>query len=209
MEKKTIVFQGDSITDCGRSREANLPQGAGLGAGYPTLIAARLLCDKPEVDWNFINTGISGNRVVDLYARWKIDTLNRQPDILSILIGVNDTWHEFHSHNGVEVPRYARIYRELLEWTKAELPNVQLVIMEPYVHPFGAVTPEWLPEMAERAKVARQLATDFNAIFIPCQTLLDEALKRAPQEHWTRDGVHPAIAGHQLFADAWLKAVNP
>jgi len=209
MQKTTILFQGDSITDCGRDRAPNLAPGAGLGAGYPTFIASRLLCDKPEVDWSFINTGISGNRVVDLYARWKIDTLHRNPDILSILIGVNDTWHEFANRNGVEVVRYARIYRELLEWTKAELPAIKLVLMEPFVHPFGAVGQDWLAEIAARAQIVKNLAKEFNAVFIPCQAILDNALKLAPQEHWTRDGVHPSIAGHQLLADEWLKAVRP
>lgn len=210
MKKCTILFQGDSITDCGRSREPfdTLPPGSGLGSGYPTLIASRLLCDRPEVKWNFLNTAISGNRVVDLYARWKIDTLNLKPDVLSIMIGVNDTWHEMSRQNGVEVPRYARIYHELLEWTKTTLPKIKLVLLEPYVLPFGAVGEQWPAEIDERRKVVKDLAKEFKAVFIPTQTLLNEACKRAPQEHWLKDGVHPAMAGHQLIADAWLAAVK-
>ena len=204
---KTILFQGDSITDAGRNKtDEILPPGAGLGAGYPMLVAARLLCDYPG-EYTIINKAISGNRVVDLYARWKIDALHIRPDILSIMIGVNDTWHEFARQNGVEVPRYERIYHELLEWTKAELPNVKLVLMEPYVHPFGAVGDGWKEEIDQRRAIVRKLADEFDAIFIPSQTLLDDALARAPQEHWTKDGVHPLLAGHQLFADAWIKAV--
>ena len=208
MTKYTILFQGDSITDCGRSREENLPIGVGLGVGYPNLIAARLLASRTDIEWNIINRAISGNRVVDLYARWKLDALNLNPDLISIMIGVNDTWHEKARQNGVEVPRYARIYRELLQWTRDTLPNVKLVLMEPYVHVFGAVDQTWVDEINQRRDVVKQLADDFNAIFIPSQTILDKALERAPQEHWTKDGVHPTLAGHQLFADEWLKAVT-
>ena len=208
--KKTILFQGDSITDCGRSRETeNLAPGAGLGVGYPLFVAGRLLCDRPDVEWCIHNRGISGNRVVDLYARWKIDALNLRPDILSILIGINDTWHEYNNHNGVEVPRYAKVYRELLTWTKEVLPDVKLVLMSPFYFPFGAVGPEWPSEVQARAAIVEELARDFNAILLPCQKILDDALSRAPQEHWLRDGVHPLAAGHQLLADAWLKAAAP
>ena len=209
MSRISILFQGDSITDCGRSREyANLRPGAGLGAGYPTLIAARLFCDHPETEWNIMNRAISGNRVVDLYARWKIDTLNLKPDVLSIMIGVNDTWHEKANQNGVEVPRYARIYRELLEWTKSTLPAIKLVLLEPYVLDFGAVGPDWIDEINARRQVVRELAKDFGAVLIPTQDILDEASKRASKEYWLADGVHPLLAGHQLIADAWLKAVK-
>lgn len=208
MAKYTLLFQGDSITDCGRSREDNLPLGAGLGAGYPNLIAARLLASRTDIEWNIINRAISGNRVVDLYGRWKIDALNLKPDMISIMIGVNDTWHEKARQNGVEVPRYARIYRELLQWTRESLPNVKLVLMEPYVHVFGAVTPDWVDEINQRREVVRQLAADFNATLIKSQDILDKALEKAPQEHWTKDGVHPTLAGHQLFADAWLDAIT-
>ena len=208
MAKYTLLFQGDSITDCGRSREDNLPLGVGLGAGYPNLIAARLLVDRPDIEWNIINRAISGNRVVDLYGRWKIDALNLKPDMISIMIGVNDTWHEKARQNGVEVPRYARIYRELLQWTRETLPNVKLVLMEPYVHVFGAVSTDWVDEINQRREVVKQLAADFNATLILSQDILDKALAKAPQEYWTKDGVHPTLAGHQLFADEWLKAVT-
>ena len=155
-----------------------------------------------------MNRAISGNRVVDLYARWKIDALNLKPDVLSIMIGVNDTWHEKARANGVEVPRYTRIYRELLEWTKATLPAIKLVLLEPYVLEFGAVGSDWIEEMAARTQVVRQLAKEFGATLIPTQDILNEAVKRAAPEHWLADGVHPLLAGHQLIADAWLKAVQ-
>lgn len=204
----TILFQGDSITDVGRAREENLPLGIGMGTGYPQLATARLITDSPERPWVIYNKGISGNRVVDLYSRWKMDALNLKPDLISILIGINDTWHEFNKQNGVEVPRYEKMYRELLSWTKEVLPEVKLVLMEPFCFCFGAVAPEWLPEVEERRKVVKKLAEEFDAVFIPCQQILDKALEKAPQEFWLRDGVHPTLAGHQLLADAWIEATK-
>ena len=106
---KLILFQGDSVTDCGRTSSGD-PDG-NLGVGYPYFITARLWADRLGEEIETVNRGISGNRVVDLYARWKIDALNLNPDVLSILIGVNDTWHEFMYRNGVEVPRYVGFYR--------------------------------------------------------------------------------------------------
>lgn len=205
-KKFTILFQGDSITDCGRSRENPDPAfGAGLGSGYASMVAASLLCDRPEVNWNFYNRGISGNRIVDLYARWKVDALNLKPDLISILIGVNDTWHEFGSKNGVEVPRYEEFYRMLLTWTKEALPKTRIMLLEPFVLQFGAVGKDWVPEINARRKAVKKIAADFKTDFIPVQEIMDKASKKAAPEHWLTDGVHPRPAGHKLIADAWLK----
>ncbi len=207
MNKETVIlFQGDSITDCGRGRDINEPNVA-LGGGYPQMIAARLLSTRVEQNYQIYNRGISGNRVVDLYARWKIDALNLSPDVISILIGVNDTWHEFGSKNGVEPERYEKIYRELLSWTLDVLPKTKLILCEPFVLACGAVTPDWLPEINERRRIVRELAAEFSAIFVPFQSVLDRAVQKAPPEYWLRDGVHPTYAGHALLTDAWLDAV--
>ena len=203
-----IVFQGDSITDVGRARDvadANL----GMGSGYAFMTAAYLRCHDAARDWQVFNRGISGNRVVDLYARWKIDALNLKPDILSILIGVNDTWHEMARQNGVEVPRYEMIYRMLLEWTKKELPETKLVLLEPFVFLSEVVEESWVDEINARREVVKKLADEFGAIFIPLQTLFNEALKKnSSTTYWLRDGVHPTSAGHQLITEAWLKATE-
>ena len=206
---KTIVFQGDSITDAGSNKDyANLSANAGMGCGYAFLTMAALRLMEPEKDWQMFNRGISGNRVVDLYARWKRDALNLKPDILSILIGVNDTWHEYPGQNGVEVPRYAQFYRMLLEWTKQVLPETKLVLLEPFVLPFGAVQPNWIPEIDARRGVVKELSAEFKTVFIPTQTVLNDALKKAPQEYWLRDGVHPTPAGHALISQAWIEATK-
>lgn len=171
------------------------------------MIAARLLADHLDKELNVYNRGISGNRVVDLYARWKCDTLNLNPAVLSILIGVNDSWHEYSNRNGVEVPRYAQFYRMLLDWTLEKLPETKLVLCEPFVLEFGFITPEWVAEMKERQEVVRGLAAEYGAVFVPLQQMLIEAAKKAgAPEKILGDGVHPTLLGHQLIADAWLKA---
>lgn len=204
---KRILFQGDSITDAGRNRETLPESNAGFGVGYAALAAARILGDHLGNEYNVINRGISGNRVVDLYARWKVDCLNLNPDVLSILIGVNDTWHEKSERkNGVEVERYAMIYDMLLDWTVKTLPEIKLVLMEPFVLETGAVTADWLPEIAERAVVVKKLAEKYNAVFIPCQQIVNDAAAKAGAfDLILRDGVHPSVMGHQILADAWLK----
>lgn len=213
MSNHIVLFQGDSITDVGRSRdvEAESQANIGLGGGYPALAAARLCRDYPGGQVQVHNRGISGNRVVDLYARWKRDALNLRPTLLSILIGVNDTWHErIPNHpNGVEVPRYEQIYRELLQWTRTALPDCRLLLMQPFVLPVGAVQPDWLDEMAQRGEVTARLAAEAGALYLPCQQLFDAACHQAPAEYWLRDGVHPTLAGHQLLADAWLAMAKP
>lgn len=205
---KTIVFQGDSITDTGRSRQI-LDANLGLGSGYAYMTMAYLLCHEPEKKFQIFNRGVGGDRVVDLYARWKIDTLNLRPDILSILVGVNDTWHEISFENGVEPERYEMIYRMMLEWTRKELPQTKLVLMEPFVLPVGVVTADWLPEIAARQNTVKKLANEFDAIFIPLQTLFDEALQKVSDpSYWSKDGVHPNPPGHLLISEAWLKATE-
>ncbi len=207
MKNQVILFQGDSITDSGRARDTHAPN-VGLGGGYACMAAAHLLCARAEDGLKIFNRGIGGNRIVDLYARWKSDGLNLNPDVISILIGVNDTWHEFGSRNGVEVPRYEQFYRMLLEWTVKERPGVKLVLGEPFVFVFGAVGRDWVPEIEQRRAVVREMARKFDALFVPFQEIFDAASKRAPAEYWLSDGVHPTYAGHRLMADAWLNATE-
>jgi lysophospholipase L1-like esterase len=202
-----VLFQGDSITDCGRSREGNAVNG-GLGGGYVSLVAAKVLAQRPGEGLKFLNRGISGNRIVDLYARIKADVINLNPTVLSVLIGVNDTWHEFGSRNGVAVPKYQRIYRDFLNEVRQALPAIRLVLCEPFVLSCGVVNGEWVAEMNERRAVTRDLATEFHATFVAFQAMFDAAIKEAPPMYWAGDGVHPTLAGHQRMATAWLEAAG-
>jgi lysophospholipase L1-like esterase len=206
-DQSTVLFQGDSITDAGRDRNQTGPNG-GLGGGYPLFIAGASLSKRPCAGLSFLNRGISGNRIVDLYARWKSDCLNLHPDFLSILVGVNDTWHEQQFQNGVEPARFEQIYRLLLEWTRRERPRLRLILCEPFVLPCGHVTSEWTREMKIRQEIVRQLAADFDACFVPFQSMFDQCRNEAPAEYWARDGVHPTLPGHLRMAELWQKSVG-
>jgi lysophospholipase L1-like esterase len=204
-----ILFQGDSITDAGRSywhTDAN--QNAALGTGYAQMVAAQLLEEHPEQGWQFYNRGVSGNRVPDMQARWGRDALALKPDWISILIGVNDTWHGITMGAGVGVMEYEDRYRQVLGMTVKRLPEVRLVLCEPFVLVWGAVTEDWLGEIAQRQAVVRLLAEEFGAVFVPFQAAMDAAAQERPSAHWLSDGVHPTPAGHQLMAGIWLASVD-
>ncbi len=204
-----ILFQGDSITDAGRDRtRTEVNDAQALGRGYAYLASARLLRDHPRHGLLLWNRGISGNRVPDLLARWQTDCLALQPDLVSILIGVNDLWHKFDGRYTGSVADYEQGYRELIEQTLAALPKVQLVLCEPFVLRCGVVSAKWFPEFEERRAVAGELAAEFQTRFVPFQSAFDRALADdSPPSYWAADGVHPTAAGHQLLADAWLKVV--
>ena len=209
-----VLFQGDSITDCGRDKAFDPPhtdpaqRGTSLGNGYPLLIAAHLAADRPDLNLTVRNLGISGNRIVDLAARIKEHGWNLQPTVLSILIGINDTWHTFSRDSGVDHVRFERTYRQLLADTRERLPEVRLVLCEPFLLPCGVAGQGWFEDLAPRQAVVRQLAKEFSAVFVPFQAAFDEASRRAPPAHWAGDGVHPSPAGHQIMARAWLAAVG-
>lgn len=200
---KRILFQGDSITDAGRSRESDTAR----GLGYPTLLAAQLGYDYPG-EYEFINRGISGNRVCDLLARVKIDMINLKPDVMSILIGVNDVWHEVSRQNGVRADLYEDLYNLLIAEVKAALPHIRIMIMEPFVLKGTATQEQWedfSPEVYLRAAAAKRVAEKNGLEFIPLQARFDAALEKAPADYWLADGVHPTSAGHELIARAWLE----
>jgi lysophospholipase L1-like esterase len=205
-----ILFQGDSITDAGRNREeTSFNNAAALGSGYALLAGANLLKKYPELDLKIYNKGISGNKVFQLADRWDTDCLGLKPNILSILIGVNDIWHKLTGNYNGTVEIYRNDYISLLERTKKALPGIKLIICEPFAVPgVKAVDDKWYPEFYSYQKTAREIADKFGAVFIPYQKIFDEALKHAPGSYWTPDGVHPSLAGAQLMASAWHKDVK-
>lgn len=205
-----VLFQGDSITDAGRNKEDNTFNNArALGSGYAMLAGAALLDKYAELNLKVYNKGISGNKVFQLADRWDKDCLDIKPNVLSILIGVNDIWHKLNGQYNGTVDIYRRDYIALLERTKKALPDVRLIICEPFgVKDVKAVTDKWYPEFLEYQKAAREIANQFGAVFIPYQKIYDEAQKRAPGVYWTPDGVHPSLAGAQLMAAAWMNAIK-
>lgn len=202
-----ILFFGDSITDASRNRDKHASTScSALGTGFVMQIAGRLF-EKSPTDYQIINQGISGNRIVDLYARVKKDCWNHEPDVISILIGINDIWHELEVQNGVDPERFEKVYRMLLEDTVARLPRTKLMICAPFVLP-GSATEAHMDafgECAIYAEIAERLAKEFGAEFLPLQGVFDEAAAKYGADVLLADGVHPTVQGAVLIAREWLK----
>lgn len=205
---KTILFQGDSITDCERPRNSF----GGMGSGYPYLVKAELGAAEP-LKYEFINRGVSGNRIVDLYARIKADFINLSPDYASILIGVNDAWHEIDRKCGVDTAKFEKIYTMLLDELFEACPDLKLIIMSPYLLNGGATcNTEQKPnrfellkaDVGEKAEVSKRIAAKYGLPLIDLQAAFDNALKTAPASYWSEDGVHPTVYGHTLIKDLWI-----
>lgn len=196
-KESRILFQGDSITDGNRGR--NEDPNHILGHGYVFIIAAKYGALYPQRQFAFINRGVSGNKVADLATRWQTDTINVKPDILSILIGVNDN---------EPIAVYEQTYDKLLADTVAALPHVQLVLCEPFAWPFNDPDGQrtvW----GARIKVVERLGTKYHAPVVHFQRALDEACQRFPDKKcWIWDGVHPTYSGHQILADEWVRTVE-
>jgi len=206
----TILFQGDSITDAGRDRrsEGNANNRNALGRGYVYSIATQLLADRAGDGLKIYNRGISGNKVFQLADRWDKDCLDLKPDVVSILIGVNDIWHSLNGNYEGTVEKYEKDYGALLERTLKAMPNVELVICEPFVLRCGAVNDKWFPQFDHYRAVARKMSKEFDALFVPFQSMFDDAVEKAPPAHWAPDGVHTSMAGAYLMGQEWLKVVR-
>ena len=206
---QSFLFQGDSITDAGRDKKKQLAnQQKAFGSGYAWMAASHLLIGNPELKLTFQNRGVSGNKVHQLAARWDKDCIDLKPDILSILIGVNDIWHGLNGRYDGTVKTYENDFIVLLDRTRKSLPNTRFIICEPFVLKCGAVNDKWFPEFDHYRESARKVADRFEGIFVPFQSLFDEALKYAPAKHWAGDGVHPSSHGASLMAHFWLKAIQ-
>ncbi|MBE6644115.1 MAG: lysophospholipase [Ruminococcaceae bacterium] len=203
-----VLFFGDSITDAGRETQVGAPN-VRLGYGYVTYAAGKLL-ERDPGGFEIYNRGISGHRVVDLYARVKKDCWNLEPDVISILIGINDIWHEASHKNGVELDRFEKVYRMLLEDTKKKLPNAKLIICEPFMLEGTATAEkmEYFSQVKEYAKVAKKLSEEFGAEFVPLQDKYDEAGAKYGNDTLLSDGVHPTLAGAVILANEWMKAFD-
>lgn len=206
-----IVFFGDSITDAGRNRN-DIHALSGLGYGFVRAIADRIQGAAPD-QYEIINTGIGGNRVVDLYARIKCDLWNLNPDVISILIGVNDVWHEIgEGKNGVELDRFERVYRMIIEDTRKVLPNAKFVLCEPFVlEGKSTCDTEEMPDRFSRfqevyqyAEVVKKLAEEYHLLFLPLQAKFDEAAAQIGASYYCTDGVHPNVGGASLIAREWV-----
>ncbi len=207
---KRILFQGDSITDCGRDRNDFY----GMGDGYAELVKASLEREFPN-EYEFINRGVSGDRIVDLYARIKIDFINLKPDYASIFVGVNDAWHEILDNNGVDTAKFEKIYSMYIDEIMSACPDVKIMIIAPFVLE-GIATcntdenpnrlAQFKTDVAEKAVVAKKIASTYGFPLIELQPAFDEACKTKPSDYWTLDGVHPTEYGHEIIKNLWFEA---
>lgn len=206
----TVLFQGDSITDAHRSRKNEQANDtAALGRGYAMLIASELLGKLPGKELTIYNRGISGNKVYQLDERWQQDGIDLEPDVLSILIGVNDYWHMRQRRYDGTPEIYAKDFRSLLKRTRAALPDVRLIICQPFIlTETSAVDDSWVEPFRAYQESAATIANEFGATWVPLQEAFDKALALAPAAYWAGDGVHPSMAGAELMASTWLRALK-
>ncbi|KAA5546759.1 SGNH/GDSL hydrolase family protein [Adhaeribacter rhizoryzae] len=205
----TFLFQGDSITDGNRTR--NNDWNHVMGHGYAYSIASKLWYELPAKKLHFFNRGISGNKVTDLAARWQTDTLDLNPNVLSILIGINDVAAFLNGNQDFTAEEYERGYRALLRQTKEQLPDVQLVLCEPFILPVGKVKAQWAAYegvVRKRREIVKRLSAEHQAILVEFQQTFNKALTKAPAEYWIWDGIHPMPAGHELMAREWISQVS-
>lgn len=199
-----VLFQGDSVTDCGRNYEDR----ESLGTGYAFAIAAELGRRFPQKNLTFVNKGVSGNRVVDLEERWQRDCLDLSPDYVSILIGVNDTWRRYDSGDPTSAEQYYEGYRRLIVNTlKQDVKG--LILLEPFLVPVSKEQQGWYEDLNPKIQAVRELSREFKTLYVPLDGLFHAANTATGPAYWAKDGVHPSPAGHGLIADAWIKAVCP
>lgn len=202
---QVILFQGDSITDCGRDREDI----KSLSHGYPGMISEMYHQLFPENEVTFINKGISGNRVVDLVARYEKDFKEIKPDFISILIGINDTWRRYDGNDPTSTEKFEEGYRELLEKIKLDLPHCKIMIIEPFLLNSLPDRATWREDLDPKIQVVRKLAKEYADLYLP----LDGIFAKAEVETYTcnqiaEDGVHPSDKGHLIIAQEYMKAIE-
>ncbi len=201
--KLTILFQGDSVTDTGRSYTNN----AELGGGYPMFVHGMLSAAHPDNKCTILNRGISGNRTIDLVNRWTEDCIALKPDVVSILIGVNDTWRRYDSNDVTTTEQFTQNYRTILERVKNEL-DAKIVMIEPFVLPVSPDQNKWREDLDPKIHSVRALAQEFGVTYLPMDGIFASAACHTGLSFWASDGVHPTNAGHSLIARTWLQAVG-
>ncbi len=198
-----ILFQGDSITDCSRSREDAFD----LGTGYPRMVAAALSALRPEKNLRFLNRGISGHKTSDLLARWEEDCLALRPAFLSILVGINDVWHRYDDGGNTDA-EMEKNYAALLTRTRNTLGDIPILLLEPFLTPDNSTSMK--KEDAEPIReIVRRLAEKFDATFVPLDAPLAKAAEAFPPLSLTLEGVHPTPQGHSIIAKHWLDSALP
>ncbi|GAB3563994.1 SGNH/GDSL hydrolase family protein [Spelaeicoccus albus] len=198
----TVVFTGDSITDCGRRTAA---EECPLGSGFPLLVAAEWAAKHPAAAPNWVNTGVSGDRIRELAARWTADVLERHPTHLTILIGINDVGRRYKTGDRTDIDEFRGTYAELL----GTVAGVDLTLIEPFLVPALPELEQWREDLDPKRAVVRELAAEHGARLIRADDIFAKAAAKAPPSAWAPDGVHPTPGGHRLLAEAWLDGAEP
>lgn len=199
----TILFQGDSITDAGRSREDD----SWLGDGYPSKINELLQDGFPELNAKIINRGISGNRAIDLVNRWQEDCIALKPDYVSILIGVNDTWRKYDSNDETPADLFRERLKTILEDTLKNT-TAQIILLNPFLLDVNENITKMREDLYPKQEAVAELAKEYGTKFIDLDKIFKDASKKYSPSYFSLDGVHPSFAGHALIADEWLKAYD-
>ena len=193
---KVTVFIGDSVTDCGRLEEPP------FGDGYVFKIA-----NSTRLSGEIINVGTSGHRLVDLENRWNADVLAHQPTLVSVAIGINDTWRRYDDNDPTSVEAFEDSYRRVLAATKAQ-GNPELVLCEPFLLAVRDEMNTWREDLDPKIAVVHKLATEFNAKLVPFDQRFNDLAKEMSMSELAEDGIHPSKLGHQIMADLWLRTVG-
>ena len=190
------VFIGDSVTDCGRDVEPP------FGDGYVNEIAT-----SGRLEGTIINVGTSGHRLLDLENRWTTDVLDHQPSLVSIAIGINDTWRRYDDNDPTSTADFEESYRRVLDATRKQ-GDVRFVLCEPFLLPVRDEMNGWREDLDPKIDVVHRLAKEYDAVLVPFDAYFTELIKSAPMAQFAEDGIHPTVLGHQLMADLWLKSLG-
>ncbi|WP_225743411.1 SGNH/GDSL hydrolase family protein [Marinilactibacillus sp. Marseille-P9653] len=202
-----ILFIGDSITDVDRDRS----NPNDLGKGYPLMVAAELQAGLPEEKLTFYNKGIAGDKVVDLKARWEEDCLDLNPDIVSILVGINDSSHQLNLNQRMDqnaIEQFEEDYRFLLK-SLIQRTDARIVLIEPFVLPYPKERIELREDLDQRIQIVRKMAREYQTDLIPLDGLFSaQGVKYGYPYYTGEDGIHPTVAGHGLIKEAWINQIE-
>jgi len=199
----TVLFQGDSITDAGR----DYMQGHNLGTGYSLMVASWFSNEYAGKTVRFLNRGINGNRIRDLKNRWRKDCLKLEPDVVSILIGINDVVGGYFWKRPTSTKSFEEDYRNVLEQTR-DILGAKIVLLTPFI--VYRTKPQLVYKIILKQKidVVKKLSKEFKTFLVPLDRVFEEATRKKEPTYWSLDGIHPTAMGHSLIAQSWIKTAS-